>query len=368
MIAYPTSLKGIGGAHSGSAPVNLLDVQDVNGNQYYWSERPASAPSASALGTNLTVTVPSTAMPWQYGASFNSAFSWGLNDGTAPVVIPLNGASSVTITASGLVYFDSTDHTGETPAGISPNDPHELPSEFAGYPHATAIFMGVAGAFCDAAGNVISVVFLGTSATVAVPAGASQLQLGINDWKFADNTGSFDVQVQFTGATTEYSPWLLSVPELTFHRSAVTDVGNFVLQNLSGDTVSRDFEKIMRKSALEGSFFVYRCWQPEAAAAWIEVHGKFTVDDVGVDTVTLKSSPGINPAEDDTPAEQYCETCQWRWSSAQCGASGSTECQYSYQTCQVPERILVVLNDYEKNYGEAAANTPTQVINRRRRI
>jgi hypothetical protein len=168
--------------------------------------------------------------------------------------------------------------------------------------------------------------------------------------------------------STIYDPWLLTVPQLTFHRSAVTDVGSFVLQNLSGDSVSRDFEKIMRKSALEGAFFVYRCYQADAQAAWIEAHGTLTVEEVGVDTVTLKGSPAINSAQDDTPVLEYCETCQWRWGSPQCGATGSTECQYSYQSCQVLERILVVLNNYEKNYGETVANVPTQVVNRRRRF
>ena len=39
MIPYPPSLKAIGGARTGIAPVNLLDVQDVNGNCYFWSDR-----------------------------------------------------------------------------------------------------------------------------------------------------------------------------------------------------------------------------------------------------------------------------------------------------------------------------------------
>jgi hypothetical protein len=34
----------------------------------------------------------------------------------------------------------------------------------------------------------------------------------------------------------------------------------------------------------------------------------------------------------------------------------------------VVERIFVILNNYEKNYGEAVANTASNVINRRRKI
>jgi len=165
-----------------------------------------------------------------------------------------------------------------------------------------------------------------------------------------------------------YIPWLVEVPKFTFHRSLVTDVGAFVLQNLSGDSLSRNFEKIARRSTLEGAFFVFRSWQADAEAAWLEVHGTLTVDPIGVDTVTLKGTQLLNPSQDDTPLEIYSETCQLQWGGPRCGATGSTECQYSYQTCQVPAHIMVEANSYEKNYGDTVANTAFNIINRRRTI
>jgi hypothetical protein len=218
MIQYPASLKAVGGAHSGIAPANLLDVQDVDGNNYFWADRAMTALSV------------------------------------------------------------------------------------------------------------------------------------------------------LTAAQATYLPWVLSVPSFTFHRSMATDMGSFILQNLSGDSLARDFEKILRKSTLEGAFFVYRLWQSDAEAAWLEVHGTLTVDEVGVDTVSLKGMQLLNPAQDDTPLENYCETCQLQWGGKRCGSAQTSECLYSFQSCQVVERIMVVMNDYEKNYGETTANSPMQVINRSRRI
>jgi hypothetical protein len=180
--------------------------------------------------------------------------------------------------------------------------------------------------------------------------------------------GTYGWKESGANGTSPYLPWIIGVPKFTFHRSLVTDVGNFVLQNLSGDTLQRDFERLMRRSTLEGALFVYRCWQPDAEAAWIEVHGKLTVDDVGTDTVSLRGENLISPAQEDTPLEIYCETCQLNWGGPRCGSTQPTECQYSFQTCQVPERIMVALNDFEKNYGEANANTALKVINRARRI
>jgi hypothetical protein len=49
---------------------------------------------------------------------------------------------------------------------------------------------GLVGAFADSTGNVIEPLALGTAATrLMVPAGATQLQLGINDRQYADNSG-----------------------------------------------------------------------------------------------------------------------------------------------------------------------------------
>jgi len=219
MISYPPSLLAIGGARTGIAPVNLLDVQDTNGNLYYWSDRKISAPTV------------------------------------------ISGPASVA-----------------------------------------------------------------------------------------------------------YLPWLVGVPEFKFYRSLITDTGSFVIQNLSGDTLSRDFEKIVRRSTLEGAMFVYRCYQADAQDSWLEVHGTLTLDPIGVDTAILKGAQLLNPSQDDTPLEIYCETCQLQWGGARCGSTQATECNYSYQSCQSLSRIMVAMNNYEKNYGEAAANTALNVINRRRTI
>jgi hypothetical protein len=220
LIAYPPSLLAVGGAHSGIAPVNLLDVEDTNGNFYYWSDRP----------------------------------------------------------------------------------------------------------------------------------------------------GNF--AVANTGGAGPYLPWLIQVPSFTFYRSLQSDVGSFVLQNLSGDSLSRDFEKIARRSALEGAFYIYRCWQADAEAAWLEVHGTLTVPEggIGVDTVKPKAGPLFNPAQLDTPLEIYCETCQLQWGGRRCGSTEESECNYNLQTCQSVARFMGEVNSLEKNFGEAIANTAGNVINRRRLI
>jgi hypothetical protein len=187
-----------------------------------------------------------------------------------------------------------------------------------------------------------------------------------NNYFWADR--SIQCLSVITAAQATYLPWLLGVPSFTFNRSMASNTGSFILQNISGNTLARDMETKLRTSALEGAFFVYRSWQADAQASWLEVHGTLTVDGVPTDTASFRAVDIFNPAQDDTPLETYCETCQLQWGGPRCGSTQATECQYSFQSCQVVERIMVALNDYEKNYGETAANSPLTVINRSRRI
>lgn len=164
-----------------------------------------------------------------------------------------------------------------------------------------------------------------------------------------------------------YEPWLMSAPTFTFYRTMQTDVGSFTLQNVSGDSIARDFEKVTRRSTLEGAFFIYRNWDAGAEFAWLEVHGTLTIKGVPSRIAELGSSQ-LFSGQDDTPAGTYSESCQLVWGEKRCGATGNTECLYSYRTCQVTEHYVGILNNFEKNFSETIAAVPTQVINRRRTL
>jgi hypothetical protein len=411
LITYPPSLLAVGGARTGIAPVNLLDVQDVNGNIYRWADRSVIAPAIS-FGTDSVPALPPVTIP------SGQCVAWALPRSVAiGGVLGTWGSATANLSSAQLHLMHAASLDQQTPeayvlwsdflaqslpsgAVISAIYPVVLINNWTVLPSSAWVAGGttintndaVHGldapglALCSGAPGAIgeyAATSLGTSLT-----DLSAAEICAYMWDSPTGDYNDSMSLSFIGlaiyysmpsggssgssgipaGSTLYEPWLLTVPDLTFHRSSVTDMGSFVLQNLSGDTVSRDFEKIMRKSALEGAFFVFRCWQADAQAAWIEVHGKLTVSDVGVDTVTLHGEAAINPASDDTPLEEFCETCQLQWGQARCGATGSVECQYSFQTCQVVERIMAAPNFYEKNYGETTANVPTQIINRRRRI
>jgi hypothetical protein len=397
MINFPAPLKATGPSHSGIAPAHLLDVLDVNGNAYYWSDRPISAPTMlspfvipGTPGFPLNPPVPPAS--GQYVAWFLP--TEGGADGEAAASIRSGGAGGFVnmtfdgpFTAPNDLIFSNFQPSALPPGAIvdscdlvvnyictaspAPADitlppgsgtvsaSVSLPGPSSSYKfrYWDTISTGEINAFFGLNEQSCTIYAIGICVVYHLPAGSA----------FGGGGGLNPINV--TPGFGPYLPWILSVPKIVFNRSLATDTGSFVLQNLSGDSLARDFEKIARRSALEGAMFIYRLWQPDVRCSWIEVHGTLTVEGIPRDTVSLKGAQLINPAQDDTPSRQISETCQQViWAGPGCGATGSTECQYSFQTCQVPERFMGSLNNYEKNYGEALANVALKVINRRRRI
>ena len=387
MISYPAALKAVGGAKTGIAPANLLDVQTVDGEVFSWSDRRINAPLAIATQFVPAYIAPPVAIP------AGQSLAWALP--TAIVLSqPSSGSATGDLTSALLdVTYEPGVGAGVAKAVWSGFQLPPMPPDaviVAIYPvlFAGAETSGYGGSplpvdqsftTWPSSQTFSDQQFNGAAFSSPTLANLAAALLGAEVDYSVGVAGDTTLTVDFVGfavyytsaagiSSFAYDPWLLSVPSFAFHRSLQTDIGSFVVQNLSGDTLSRDVEKILRASAMEGAFFVYRLWQPGAEAAWLEVHGTLTVGEVGVDTMTLKAAQLLNPSQDDTPLEIYCETCQLVWGQARCGSTAPTECQYSFQTCTSINRIMVALNDYEKNFGEATANTALNVINRRRRI
>lgn len=401
MISFPSPLKGVGGARTGIAPANLLDVQDVNGNLYYWSDRPINAPVA-ITGAELAYAVPPEVPgPGEFVAwAFPTTASASAPPGGVAIVgplsqMPVNGTVNSIVAQLGTLAYGDFVVPRLPPDAVFGHSYAIIgySSIGTGVHNAAILFGGSApGLGLNAPPRTQASNDLGSGGDPAtfLPSLTMSETLAYTLPPIDGPEGPSSINITFVGVAIYYTlsggqppwafpgeaaygagpyiPWLMAVPQLSFHRSLQTDIGSFVIQNVSGDSLSRDFEKIARRSTLEGAFFVYRCWQIDSEAPWIEVHGTLTVGDIGVDTVKLKGKQLTTAAEDDTPLEIYCETCQLQWGGIRCGSSQSTECQYSFQTCQVIERPMIALNDFEKNYGETVANTALNVINRRRKI
>ncbi|HME57235.1 MAG TPA: hypothetical protein VKF63_02780 [Terracidiphilus sp.] len=61
-----------------------------------------------------------------------------------------------------------------------------------------------------------------------------------------------------------YLPWLLQAGPFHLSRSMQSNIGNFLIQNVSGDSIARDMSTLITASTFEGAVFGYREWNLEA--------------------------------------------------------------------------------------------------------
>lgn len=361
MIDYPASLLSVAGARTGIAPTHLLDIEAADGDIYYLASRRTGAPAA------IVPPVPSNVITAGSVASAGAGQHSGPQNVTntgGTIYIEAGHTGDATITWSG---FGSALTSGILEFIISTND--ELP--------ALCEIVLSDGVHSHVVGPVLGA---NTFDLSSLTGGwdLSALTVTLHVWRTV-YSGYGAISAVVSGLDIQlppppppeapvYRPWLLSVGAWRFFRHVQTLSGSFVVQNVSGDSMARDMEKVLRTSSLEGALYVYREWDEAAQAAYREVHGTLTVDDVSATEVMLKASGLLNASQGDPLGETYSETCQLVWGSRRCGATGSVECKYSFQTCQVVERFMGVLNSYEKNFAEAVVTPVQKTMNRRRKI
>lgn len=158
--------------------------------------------------------VPAGAAAWACdpspAAPINASYPIWADGELAPVVIPVSAGTQFTIAASGAIeYIDFNDAPGSIErvrvgpdGGPRPTGSwhHDTFSQYCGHTSEAADIGGLIGAFTDSAGTVISVVWIGASASLTTPAGATQLQLGINGCgsSFSKSYGYFFVSTSLS--------------------------------------------------------------------------------------------------------------------------------------------------------------------------
>ena len=180
-----------------------------------------AAPPATAA--TIFLPVAGNAGPWD--PILNAGFDYGVHDqGSASIV---NAGTGISFASGGNItiqYFSGsaavgvgyalTDARGNTafPFDNFPNPNGFAPSFYINHLSYPVYSGELVGTFTDALGIIVGTPFaigLGP-VSVTVPNGVSRLQLGINDNLFADNSGSFTVQVSSLDLT---APLLVGVPE-----------------------------------------------------------------------------------------------------------------------------------------------------------
>ncbi len=158
---------------------------------------------------NVTVTVDGRSGPWQYDATLNSPFAYGTGDQLPPQVIStgLHFTPGSTFTVS---YVSGTTGawTGPPVADAGGFASYAVNNHQGSSGHVFASFFmdpstypinlnELVGTFAKATGEIVGTPFAAGDGptTITIPSGATQLQLGVNDDIYSDNSGSLAVFV-----------------------------------------------------------------------------------------------------------------------------------------------------------------------------
>jgi hypothetical protein len=156
--------------------------------------------------TTVGYVVDGRSGPWLYlDGGLNTSFQYGVNDQIAPTVVPgLTYGQLVSVAyVSGTVqnsYFspgyDAAGDLGSPNAAGPENSNGAFPGYFALDPNTTFAY-DLIGVFADNSGQLVGAPFaIGNGpGPFAVPAGATRLQLGVNDNLFGDNAGAWNLDV-----------------------------------------------------------------------------------------------------------------------------------------------------------------------------
>ena len=184
------------------------------------AQSPGTLPSASAIPNRALITVDSLAGPWL--VSLNPGYDYGIHDNNGPAIVSkansgidfVPGKVLTIVYVSGLVsagaafgwpYADANGYVHDIwGCGEGLRDHGTSGTAFPCVYTDTGTktyLIELMGVFADSDGVIIGKPFgIGDGPyQVAIPTGATQLQLGINDDSYWDNTGSFVVLVMHVG-------------------------------------------------------------------------------------------------------------------------------------------------------------------------
>ncbi len=173
-------------------------------------------PSVPAGAGQVVVSVSGQSGAWEFvQGGLNASEPYGTGDQGAPTIV--SARDGIAFTAgdsiqvrylSGLVtaavndlgafpYADANGETGVAPPNNSRDPVYGITPSYYMSPSTYPIYyVELVGTFATSTGAIVGEPFkIGDSATLVVPAGAAQLQLGVNDRGYSNNGGSFSIDV-----------------------------------------------------------------------------------------------------------------------------------------------------------------------------
>lgn len=135
-----------------------------------------------------------------------------------------------------------------------------------------------------------------------------------------------------------YNGWVESGAPFVLTRDLSTNAGDFTVQNMSGNTISRDVAMALLNHEFEGALCIIRLWLPLFNASLDSFHGYLSEQEPKEDQCVFRHLQLFDTSTYDVADDLISELCMWRYKSAQCGSTGSaTVCDKLFTTCSAAD-------------------------------
>jgi hypothetical protein len=314
--------------------VALLDLQTVDGSQYFWTDNDYSQyPVKIGNGFNM-IADPDTMAAWTNSGLSALVVGAGLVRGNAWKYVGTGAASGFLFAKSQIInvtagatyelsgYIDATNVTAGTPTW-NLFDP--TTSTNYGNVGCAPGFKGRVSVTIVIPGGVTQVIALCDTSNCTVANGAQLL------WSNAQlESGS--VANLYCGAN--YSRWLKTIGPITTGRDFTTDAGDIIVQNLSGNTIDRDVALALKNHEFEGALAILRLWLPLFNDSMFDFYGYLSEQRPGDEEVGFRLLQLADVTQFSVADDVVGELCTWRYKSAQCGSAGSAAaCPKRFSDC-----------------------------------
>lgn len=301
------------------SPVVLLDIQTIDGTQYFWSDTEGYYPTRFLDGTRIQSSGGTSTQ--QYALALGATVAGDVC--TVSVVVKNQGANTVIIGTNG----NGSDPSATIAPGVT--GLVHIKGTSAGFGLQIAFNTSVAGTAWD----------LVVWNPIATKNGSANLvplaNQNFSGWTVVGGatitlTQNYDVApLQF------YNGWIKSGCSFTCTRDLSTNAGDLILQNLSGNSINRDVSLAVKSHEFEGALAITRLWLPLLDAAIKEFHCYLTEQNMREDEVEFREGQLFDPAQYFVASDIETTECTWRYKSLMCGSTGTaTSCNKTLVACQ----------------------------------
>jgi hypothetical protein len=301
--------------------VVLLDIQTLDGTQYFWSDYEGYYPSKFLTGTRIQSSGGTSTLKYLLD------FGLGANGVNYELRCAVKNNAAVQLQVSSQ-YNTAT---------LQPGESRQIILDFTGSGSLDAQIRFQTINAADPIDCVACAPFVGKVGDVNLIPSANLNFTGWNVFSGATITltQSFDVApFQF------YNGWIKSGCNFTCTKDMSSNAGDLLLQNLSGNTIDRDVALALKNHEFEGAYAVTRIWIPLLDVAVREFHCSLTEQNPKEDEAGARELQLFDPTQYVIAGDVQAETCTFRFKSAQCGSTGTAvSCPKRLVDCQDASRL-----------------------------